>query len=584
MCNDPTCKYCNYKWNGRKLLVIACAGQSNSVGYAENYDYSVANTEGLYQLGLYGSNNLTVLPLTTCPENLQNLSSSTKDAKYPAVAAIKTDKTSYHLQLAYRIREAIQEEYDVLIVPVAYGGTQLGSTKDATFDECAITSKETMSAYSWAAGLIFSKILANRIKFAMRLHPDNIFGGIVWIQGEHDATSQALADNHPAAFKALVEYIENELQEIKDKSICYDEYGNKTIGKRAWSWATSTEYWYQSNKFEQLANKSYGPYLGIDHRILLPFDNQYTNANNGDGQTSSVRNSHFRDMVVIGNKIADELLRRKDIDFPHRDINKYLNNQADYSTFVGESIPNSCYTITINNIGEIFCNPSPNANTQNVLWFDKAVKGFLFDNNTTTNDIYMLIKNENEDVYAMFISKTKNANNQYWNFYKVSNGNTNGGIYPITLAQVADTKENNFKNLFSVLRYSTGEIAQFPSERGEIYGLSVNKYGNCLVINGKLSEHLIIRDDNQMVLANDYAYVPIGDTNTNMYDSTFYRPDELQRIGNFIDTTTNKLVDLTIKPIQFGIMTIAPTGTSTNAVKVGKFRNIFKEPITVNYF
>lgn len=583
MCNDPKCKYCNYEWTGRKLLVIACAGQSNSVGYAESFSYSVANTEGLYQLGLYGSNNLTVMPLSTTPENLQNLSNSTKDTKYPHSSAIKTSKTSYHLQLAFRLREAIEEEYDILVVPVAYGGTQLTSSKDATFDECACTSKEVMGAYSWKAGLIFSKILASRIKFALHLNPDNIFAGIVWLQGEHDSTSDAVVAKHPQAFKDLVAYIEKELEEYKEQSIVLDEYGNKTVGKKAWFTPTTTEYWYLSNRFEKISNNSYASFLGLDNRILLPFDNQYTNANGGDGETSSVKNSHFRDMLVVGNGIANALLRNKKILFPNRDIDKYRNNSFALSTFFNQSMPNSCYALTINDLGEIYCNPSSKANTQVLMWFDKEVKGFLLDNANTTNDIYLVMRNENDDVYALFISTTPNVNKRYWTFYKLTFGNTNGSIYPITLAEVADTKDNNFKNLNSILRYSTGELANFPAKRGAVYGLSVNKYGHCLVINGKTSENLIVRDDNQMILANDYAYVPIGITNVNMYDSTFYRPEELERIGNFIDKTTNKLVDLTIKPIQFGILTIAPNGNSTDAVKIGKFSNIFKKPIDINY-
>lgn len=583
MCNDPKCRFCNYEWTGRKLLVIACAGQSNSVGYAENFSYSVANTEGLYQLGLYGNNNLTVLPLSTTPENFQNLSNSTKDTKYPAVTAIKSSKTSYHLQLAFRLREAMEEEYDVLIVPVAYGGTRLSSTKNATFDDHLLTSKETMSDYSWGAGKIFSQILVARILRAMSLHPDNIFGGIVWLQGEHDSTTQALADGHAELFKSLVEYVENGLAEIKDKSIVLDEYGNKTVGKKAWFTPTTTEYWYKSNKFETISNKSYADYLGLDNRILLPFDNQYTNANNGDGQTSSIRNSHFRDMLIVGNGIANCLLANEKIQFPNRDIAKYKNNSFALSTFCGGSMPNSCYAITIDDLGDIYCNASTETNKQVLMWFDKEVKGFLLDNANTTNNIYLLIRNENEDVYALFISNTPNTNKRYWTFYKTTFGNTNGSIYPITLAEVADSKDNNFKNLNSILRYSTGELANFPSKRGDVYGLSVNKYGNCLVINGKTNENLIVRDDNQMILANDYTYVPIGIANVNMYDSTFYRPEELERIGNFIDKTTNKLVDLTIKPIQFGILTTAPIGTSTNAVKIGKFSNIFKNPININY-
>lgn len=582
MCNNPNCVYCSYKWTGKKLLVVACAGQSNSVGYAESYNYSVPNTEGLYQLGLYAEHNLKVIPLTITPENLQNMSNRTVDPKYPHSKAIKTNKTSYHLQLAYRLREAMEEQYDVLMVPVAYGGTRFSAGADAEFDECKKTSVGVMQAFTWKAGKIFSKILASRIKFALELHPDNIFGGIVWLQGEHDSTSEQAVNSHPKDFEDFVYYVQNQLKDVENQSIFY-ENGKPTVGKKCWFTPTTVEYWYKNNRFERISNNSYVKLLGDKHRILLPFDNQYTNANGGDGQTSSVRNSHFRDMKAVGNGIADGLLRCYDFNIPGRVWDNHFNNSNDLSTFIDTNYPNSCYALTVKPNGEIWCNPSTD-NRQVMLWLNKEVKGVLIDNTQTPTPMYMLIRNLNDEIYAFQISDKPNTDGHYWNFYKVSFGNTNGSIYPITLTQIGNTVENNFKNLYSVCRCSTGELTNFPAKRNEEYGLTINRYGNCLVVNGKKSDHLITRDDNKMIIANDYCYVPIGINNLNMFDSLVYKVNELQRIGNFIDKTTNKTIDLKIHPVQFGILTSAPKGNSTNATKIGKFKGIYTRPADFNYF
>lgn len=585
MCNNPNCSYCSYKWTGKKLLVIACAGQSNSVGYAESFNYTVPNAEGLYQLGLYAEHNLKVIPLTTTPENLQNMKNRTIDPKYPHANVIKTDKTSYHLQLAYRLREAMDEEYDVLVVPVAYGGTRFSGGNDAEFDECKRTSVGVMQPFTWEAGKIFSKILASRIKFAVNLHPDNIFGGIVWLQGEHDSTSEAAVNSHPKYFEDFVYYIERELQEIKNKSIFFNANKKEfSVGKEVWFTPTTVEYWYKSARFERISNNSYVKLLGEKHRILLPFDNQYTNANGGDGQTSSTRNSHFRNMQVVGNGIADSLLKTYEFNLPARVWDKYHNNKQDLSTFIDLIQPNSCHALSVKTNGEVWCNPSTANNTQVMLWLNKEVKGFLIDNNETKTPFFLLVKNINEEVYAFVISDTPNKEGHYWNFYKVSFGNNNGGIYPITLTQVGNTADNNFKNLYSVCRCSTGELSNFPAKRNEEYGFTINRYGQLIIINGKKSNNLIVRDNNQMVIANDYCYVPVGNNNLNMFDSILYKVNELERIGNFIDSTTNKSVDVSIKPIQFGILTLAPQGNSTNAIKIGKLKNIYLEPCEFNYF
>lgn len=569
MCNDIACPYCNYKYEGRKQLVLVCAGQSNSVGYAENYTYTVPNAEGLFQLGLYGGENLKVIPLTTTPQNFQNLSSKTLDSKYPANASIKTDKTSYHLQLAYRLREAMNENYDVLIIPIAFGMTGFTTTKNATLDTCALTHKETAAQYSWKAGLIFSQILVERIKFAMRLNPENIFGGIVWFQGENDSTNDAGVSTFKIEFPKLIDYVAEQLADLKDKSI-----NMKSVGKEIWYTPTSTLYWYNSYKFEQIYNV-YQETLPKENLISLPFDEQYTNANNGDGQTSSQRNSHFRDMVLVGNLMANTMLQNDNFELPYKIPVNYKNNKNDYSSFVDNFITKGAVRLTINNIGDIMCNPAPKTATQVALWFNKEVRGFLIDNAQTPGDVYMLIKNKDGKDYAFLISSAPDANNRYWQFYKYENN---------TLTQIAVNNTDNTFNVFSVLRYSDGQTPNFNSTKQAIYGLSMNQYGNLLVINGEKSSNMIVKDSNRMILANDYCYTPIGTENIEVVDSTLFSSSDLQRIGQFEKQTTNEAIDLRLIPIQFGLLVNSPVNASSNATKLGHLAILSTDASTRNYF
>lgn len=571
MCNDIACPYCNYKYNGKKQLVLVCAGQSNSVGYAENYTYEVPNAEGLFQLGLYGGENLKVIPLTTTPQNFQNLSSKTLDTKYPHNASIKTDKTSYHLQLAYRLREACFENFDILIIPVAFGMTGFSSTKDGTLDTCALTHKENAAQYSWRADMIFSKILVERVKFAMRLNSENIFGGIVWFQGEADSLNDSGVATFKVEFPKLVKYVEKELDSIKHRSI-----NGKSVGKEIWYTPTSTLYWFNSNKFEQIYNVYQGM-LPKENLIALPFDEQYTNANGGDGQTSSVRNSHFRDMVVVGNLMADTMLKNDKFELPYKDLAAFKNNKEDKRTFIDEYITKGATRLTLSNLGDIMCNPSKTA-VKVAIWFDKAVKGFLIDNTQTANPVYMLIKDKDGLDYALLIDNVANAEGHFWKFFKVNNS-----AGTINLISAGTSSDNNFKNLYSVLRCSTGNVDNFPAKRQEIYGITVNKYGHCLVINGYKSDNLVIRDTNKFILSSDYCFTPIGVKNINVVDSTYFKSSDLQRIAEFEKETTNEAIDLRITPIQFGIMMDSPVNTTSNAVKVGNIKHLETTPAIDNY-
>jgi hypothetical protein len=466
-------------YTGNKLLVIACCGQSNSVGYGESFSYTVPSNDGLYQLGLYGSDNLQVIPLTTTPQNYQNLSNVTSDTKYPR-AVTKSSKASYHLQLAYRLREAMLQNYDILIVPIAYGMTGFTNDTTDTMDIDNLTCSNTSKQFSWKAGLIFSQILVERLKYAMSLHPENILGGIIWLQGETDSDTDDHVSNHIVEFQNLVEYVEREMVDYKERSIL------KSVNKDMWYAPNSTIYWHKSLKFSDVYT-NYKNYLGQDNLIAIPFDEQYTNANGGDGETSSTRNSHFRDMVVVGNAMADHLIKDEKFALPYRVLSETKNISTDISSFIDKNYANTYTRLLVSETGEITSNPHATESKQQVIWFDEQVQKFVLDNTAATQPFYLLFKDSDNQEYAILIDDTANTEGNFWKVYKLSDTST----YPITLTEVGNTADNNFKNVFSVLRYSKDGIANFPSQRQDVYGLGLNAEGSLLVINGYESNKLI---------------------------------------------------------------------------------------------
>lgn len=466
-------------YTGNKLLVIACCGQSNSVGYGESFSYTVPSNDGLFQLGLYGNDNLQVIPLTTTPQNYQNLSNITSDSKYPR-AVTKSSKVSYHLQLAYRLREAMLQNYDILIVPVAYGMTGFTNNTTDTMDVANLTCSNTSKQFSWKAGLIFSQILVERLKYAMSLHPENILGGIIWLQGETDSDNATTVANHFTEFKKLVDYVETQLIDYKERSIL------KSVNKDMWYTPNSTIYWYKSKQFNSVY-ENYKSYLGIDNLIAIPFDENYTNANGGDGETSSVRNSHFRDMVVVGNAMADHLIKDEKFALPYRVLPDVQNVSTDISSFVDKNYANTYTRISVSETGEITSNPHATESKQQLLWFNEQVQTFVLDNTASTKPFYLLFKDSDNQEYAILIDDTANTEGNFWKVYKLSDTST----YPITLTEVGNTADNNFKNVFSVLRYSKDGIPNFPSKRQDVYGLGLNAEGSLLVINGYESNKLI---------------------------------------------------------------------------------------------
>ena len=109
----------------QKYAVLTVSGQSNAVGYDESPVYEVggyAPHPRLKQLGLYDEYNLTIIPLTYSPEDVQDM----RTFSHPATPD-KLGTKGIHLPLGHLLLEQLPADYQLLVIPVAYGGTYFGS-------------------------------------------------------------------------------------------------------------------------------------------------------------------------------------------------------------------------------------------------------------------------------------------------------------------------------------------------------------------------------------------------------------------------------------------------------------------------
>ena len=101
----------------KKYMILCVAGQSNAVGYDESKipaDYMARfDTGRIFQLGLYGGDNLKVIPLGPCAQNFQDM----RPFGHPENPGIGT--RGIHLPLAHRLLKWIPEDYDILVLPCA---------------------------------------------------------------------------------------------------------------------------------------------------------------------------------------------------------------------------------------------------------------------------------------------------------------------------------------------------------------------------------------------------------------------------------------------------------------------------------
>lgn len=309
-----------------KYIVIAIAGQSNSVGYDESpwtAELENKNPNRIKQLGYHTvdgvDQNLQVIPLGICAHNLQNMSNLPDKYSTPgSFGTTRKGTKGLHLPLAKLLVEVIPEDYGILIVPVAFGGTQLAGGKVLPYnsDLKRPISGNNPAGGTWKVDGGYYQTLRDRVIHALNLNPENKFAGVIWCQGEFDGNK--LAAENDKQFKLMVEGLSAAWNAAKDSDgkALSERTPNKTFDKSLWIVHESTGYWEKNGVSPaNLIWDNYKKYLGESNYVALPGDVSLTNAVNGGGKrTSAALASHFGNDTftkVIAPRVANTLLRNK---------------------------------------------------------------------------------------------------------------------------------------------------------------------------------------------------------------------------------------------------------------------------------
>lgn len=86
----------------------------------------------------------------------------------------------------------------MIIVPGARGGQQLSNF---------VRGKADYASFR------------DRLKYALGLHEDNILAGIVWCQGEYDATLGTTRDNYKNNFSQMITDLDNDIKDGNHKKL-----------------------------------------------------------------------------------------------------------------------------------------------------------------------------------------------------------------------------------------------------------------------------------------------------------------------------------------------------------------------------
>lgn len=276
-----------------KWFVVCVAGQSNAIGYDESPVSDVIsknlNPNRIRQLGLYDNQNLQIVPLGHHADSYENVSGRSN----PATPDKKGPK-GVHLPLANLLLDEIPEDYGVLMISTAYGGT--GFTHKSRTTGVDDYSKEKMKPntaarpggqFNWGKESAYFYGMRDRIKFVLDKNPENIFGGVVWIQGEEDYADPT---GHKTGFTEMTtEFFRyfNEEGEGKYK---------KQVAKRVWD----KDLWYNVETvnyfYEELgADKVWANYREFNAKtyVEIPRDTESNVINGTSEPTSAMAKGHF---------------------------------------------------------------------------------------------------------------------------------------------------------------------------------------------------------------------------------------------------------------------------------------------------
>lgn len=291
------------KFKKKKYMILCVAGQSNAVGYDESpvtAQYMAQfRTDRLFQLGLYGADNMRVIPLGACAQNFQDLRPFGNPASDPAQPGTK----GIHLPLADRLLNFIPADYDLLVLPCAYGGCGFTNGQEPnTLSYDAVELRPVEGIWRWGVKSPYYLAMKARIGYLLQDNPENRFLGVVWCQGEHDAADAA---GQIAGFDAMTEDFFRYFKRWFPNRVWHGNWD-----RNIWYNYETTFYWYTQGQCAQIWQhyREWNP----DTYVEIPRETD-TNAVNGTGKTAKVREAHFGNNAfvrVIAPRVAAAIGKR----------------------------------------------------------------------------------------------------------------------------------------------------------------------------------------------------------------------------------------------------------------------------------
>ena len=261
-------------------MILCVAGQSNAVGFDESpvdKDYMGRfRTRRLWQLGLWGEENLQIVPLQACAQNYQDMRPYGNPKSVPDQPGTK----GMQLPLADLLLDRIPEDYDLLVLPCAYGGVGFTVGEPGTYDPQTLRPSE--GRLRWGVQSPYYLALKDRLRFVLDRNPENKFLGMVWLQGEFDFED---GEGNIRGFGEMSrDFLETFAREYPGR--VYRGDWNRDI----WYNVETTYYWYTQGDCPKIwANyKAWNPATYVE----IPRDTD-TNATNGTGVTTAIRPAHF---------------------------------------------------------------------------------------------------------------------------------------------------------------------------------------------------------------------------------------------------------------------------------------------------
>lgn len=296
----------------KKSFIVCVAGQSNAVGYDESpinpYISKNRNPNRLRQLGIYGVDNLKNIPLGHHAHSFQNMTT---------ITGHPTGTKGIHLPLGNLLLDEIPEDYEIVFLSMSYGGTGFTTTNSyGTYNQD--TMLPSSGALRWGVDSAYYKAMKARIQYLLDLNPENVFGGVIWIQGEHDQNN---ASGHKTGFETMTEDFFTHFNN--------NGYGNRVArgfwDKNLWYNVETVNYWYHQGQCSQIWNqyREWNPSTYVE----IPRDTD-SNEVNGTGRTTAIRPAHFGNdayTTVIAPRVFKKMIENGTL-FNHDVLKKYCED------------------------------------------------------------------------------------------------------------------------------------------------------------------------------------------------------------------------------------------------------------------